>query len=868
MALRFVQGTVYNQTHAGLHQVSVVLLDVRDSSVINFAFTDKSGRYKVLLDDAIDSACLKFSHLGFKNRVVPVALDRSEVIDMPDIILSEKSVILDEVIVHDKSITVTRDTVTFRTEYFTNGDEANVEDLLNKIPGVNVDSDGTIKIGNQEIEKLMVDGDDLFEKGYRVLSKNMPAYPIEEVEVLRNFSENHLLKGIEEGGKVALNLKTAEEFKSIWFGDAKVGVGNSGFREGNNNLMNFGKKRKSYFLGNLNNTGHDAVGGIEHIVRPVQLNGLAGSGPNEGAVRLLGLEPDVSDFDRDKTNFNKAGLVSLHSIFTVGEKLKVRTIGFLNRDEISFGRYTRDEVRFGDVQFTNAEQYRLNNKKTISLGKVNATYRISGNKTLETNTKISIGDFSDGSSLSFNGDPTREQLEHRADLFDQDVQLTSKLSERRVLLLTGHFTYEGAPQDYSVNRFFFKELFPESVGVDSLRQASRHQMYYGGINARVLDRSKKGHLLELQGGAQFRNDKLETELQLLRDECVLALPPGYSNNLGYRVSDVYAKGKYHLKVKDVTFIGMVDLVQRFNHLRHTNTDVSEHVFFVNPGIGLEWRVNEKNRLKSSYSFNNNSSSIRDLFGDYVLTGFRSFERGTGNLNQLRSSDIFLSHEFGNWTDRFFVSTMIRASNSHDYFSTHSFVEQNFMQSEKIMAKGRKFVIVNSRLDYYYPAIATNLKLDLGYTGFAFQNKVNDSALRDIVSQNYNIGFEMRSVFLKGFNYHAGSRWSISEVKAGQVSTFLKNVSFLDLSLVKNRFDIHITCERYYTGRRQLHNTFYFVDTRVRYKVIENKLVIGIDGRNLADVDTFRSVSVNDLGSTTTTYRLLPRFVLLSAEFRF
>src|SRR5690606_5979425 len=101
-------------------------------------------------------------------------------------------------------ISIKKDTIIFKASAFTDGTEQTVEDLLKKIPGVYIDSDGTIKVGNQEIEKLMVDGDDLFEKGYRVLSKNMPAYPIERVELFQNYSNNPLLKNIEDSNNVAL----------------------------------------------------------------------------------------------------------------------------------------------------------------------------------------------------------------------------------------------------------------------------------------------------------------------------------------------------------------------------------------------------------------------------------------------------------------------------------------------------------------------------------------------------------------------------------------------------------------------------------------------------------------------------------------
>ena len=68
----------------------------------------------------------------------------------------------------EKPIRVKNDTIVFNAKYFQTGDEQVVEDLLKKIPGISVDDNGTIKVGNQEIDKLMVDGDDFFEKGYKL----------------------------------------------------------------------------------------------------------------------------------------------------------------------------------------------------------------------------------------------------------------------------------------------------------------------------------------------------------------------------------------------------------------------------------------------------------------------------------------------------------------------------------------------------------------------------------------------------------------------------------------------------------------------------------------------------------------------------
>ncbi|WKD87029.1 hypothetical protein KCTC32516_02409 [Polaribacter huanghezhanensis] len=82
------------------------------------------------------------------------------------------------------------------------------------------------------------------------------------------------------------------------------------------------------------------------------------------------------------------------------------------------------------------------------------------------------------------------------------------------------------------------------------------------------------------------------------------------------------------------------------------------------------------------------------------------------------------------------------------------------------------------------------------------------------------------------------------------------------------FDVQLQSERYYFGNLQTNNTYYFLDFEVRYKLIESKLTLGITGKNLFNTERFRNFSISDIGSSTTEYKLLPRYLLLKMEYRF
>ena len=864
-----VYGKIIDTNNLEVSSAIIYIKSKKSNNTILHTISDESGKYSININ-TIGNYFLVISHIGYTNEEIEIRINQTNQELLLNVTLEGKSFELEEIIIHaEKPILIKRDTINFKAKFFVDGSEQTVEDLLKKIPGLQIDVDGTIKVGNQKIEKLMVDGDDLFEKGYKILSKNMPAYPIEEVEVLKNYSNNRLLKGVEESNKVALNLKLDEKSKRIWFGNIETSLGNDNFYQLKGNLMNFGKKNKYYFLTNLNSIAYDATGDIEHLIRPFRINEPASIGDNQSVNSLLNLSPNNLNFKLSRTNFNNTELVSLNAIFNPTERLKIKTLGFFNWDETDFFRNSTDIVDVNGTNFTNTEDYQLQNNKRIAFGKLDFIYNISKTKMLEATTKYNNGDFNNNSNLLFNGNSTIENLQHQNTLFDQKISYTNKFKDKKVFLLTGRFIDEKTPQNYSVNQFFYQDLFPTITNVNNVNQQKTNQMQFAGINAHLLDRKNNGHLLELQIGNEFRKDRLQSRFSLLVNNAVLEQPNGYQNQANYQVNDLYIKSKYRLKVKDFGIVGKLDVHQLFNRLENNNATSNQNPFFINPSLGFDWKINDKNKITSSYSYNTTNGKILDVFSEFILIGFRSFSKGTADFNQLDASSLVFNYQLGNWSNRFFVNTFIIYSKNHDFFSTNTTTEQNFTQAEKILIKDREFISVNSKLDYYFKFISSNLKVDLSYTKSEFKNIVNNSNLRLVTSNSYNYGLELRSGFKGIFNYHIGTKWTTTEIETTINNSFTDNMSFLDLSFIFNKkLDFQLQSERYFFGNLQNDNTYYFLDFDARYKLIENKLTLGITGKNLFNTEKFGNFSISDIGTSTTEYRLLPRFVLLKLEYRF
>jgi hypothetical protein len=866
-----INGFVKDSTKVKGVFANVVLKSSIDNTIETYAITNSDGSYS-LKTDKIGKFNLSFSALSFETKIIPLIIKGTEGIINIDVLLNYKTVKLDEVIIQaDKPITVKKDTVIFNVKSFIQGNEQVVEDLLKKIPGLNVESDGTIKIGNKEVEKVMVDGDDFFERGYKILTKNMPPDQIEKIELLQRYSNNKLLKNIEESDKVALNLVLKEDAKRVWFGNVNLGYDitlNNRYKI-SSNLMNFGKKNKYYFLTNFNNVGYNATGDINHLIRPFRYREPASIGDNQRINTLINLNVFTPNFKASRTNFNNTELASLNAIFTLSKKVKLKTLGFFNWDENDFFRNSVQDFNINGTEFTNTEDFILRKKKFIGFGKVDLTYDISKTKMLETTTKYNNQDNKNSSNLNFNNQQTIESLKDRNTLFDQKITYTNKFKDNKVFLLTGRYINEKTPQDYAINQFFYLNLFPSFLNTNNVRQLSENKMQFVGFEAHLLDRKENGDLLELQFGNQYRKDELVSNLLLKEDNTILETPIGYQNNIIYSVNDLYFKSKYRLKIKDFAITGKLAFHQLFNQLEQNNK-TKQQPFFINPTIGLDWKINNKNRIRTSYSFNTTNAKILDVSNNFVLTNFRSFTKATGTFNQLNVSTVFLNYQLGNWSDEFFANTSVIYSKNFDFFSTNSFITQNYSQAEKIIIKDKEILSVNTKIDKYFKSLSSNLKLNLGYSKSNYKNVVNNSELREVNSINYNYGFEIRSAFKGFFNYNIGSKWTVNEIKTTINNSFTNNEFFLDLLFdINDNLSFQIQNERYFFGNIDSENsTYYFSDLEARYTLKEKKISFSLSGKNLFNTNTFRTFSISDINTSTTEYRLLPRYVLLKMEYRF
>ncbi|TDE31535.1 hypothetical protein E0I61_02215 [Flavobacterium ranwuense] len=241
----------------------VALLTPKDSILYKFTRSNKEGNFSFKNVKA-GNYILMTAHSQYADYVDAIIVEEGEK-KMGTIALMSKINALREVIIKSGSIKIKGDTTSYRASDFKVDANANVEELLKKLPGIQVDKNGVIKAMGETVEKVLVDGEEFFGDDPGMAVKNLRADAVKEVQVFNKKSDQAEFTGIDDGDtKKTINLKLKEDKKKGYFG--KIDGANQPFTDAdsryNTNLMfsSFkGKRKLSAFLLN-GNTGQDGLG--------------------------------------------------------------------------------------------------------------------------------------------------------------------------------------------------------------------------------------------------------------------------------------------------------------------------------------------------------------------------------------------------------------------------------------------------------------------------------------------------------------------------------------------------------------------------------------------------------------------------------
>ena len=260
---------------------TISVINTSDSSLVTFTLTNKQGVFEVRgLEPG--NYQLVISHQAFVlvKKVVTVTADKNQ-FDLGDLAMNKDIRALGEVVVTSNvPIVVKGDTVQFNADAFKTKPNATAEDLLKKLPGVEVDKEGNVKAQGEQVQKVYVDGKEFFGNDPKLATKNLTADMVESVQVFDDMSDQAKFTKIDDGSRSkALNIKLKKDRNKGYFGRALVGAGDNGRYETNLTFNKFKGDQRFSVLFNANNINKQGFSFSDIIS---SMGGFSGFGGGQG----------------------------------------------------------------------------------------------------------------------------------------------------------------------------------------------------------------------------------------------------------------------------------------------------------------------------------------------------------------------------------------------------------------------------------------------------------------------------------------------------------------------------------------------------------------------------------------------------------
>jgi len=888
--IRF-EGTVKDSTGVGLDMANIMAINQQTKAMDAYAITNEAGKF-ILSLKANTAYTIKASYIGFQSFEKTVTTTTSNM-NFP-ITLREGTVLKDVEVVYEMPVTISGDTIIYNSDSFTNGTERKLEDVLKKLPGVEVNKDGEIEVEGKKVQKVMVEGKDFFDGDTKLATKNIPADALDKIQVLRNYNEVSNLKGLENNEEsIALNIKLKEGKKNFWFGDMTVGIGVGHEEERyiiNPKLFYYNPKYSLNIIGNKNNIGElpltaqdyfKFTGGFKNMMR----KGGSSFNVTSNDLGILGLRNNQaanieSTFGAANFSFNpsKAWTLSGFGIL-LGNKTEIETTNISNRtDNLPDGSsQTITETR---------EEFTRQDSKQALL-KLSSSYVPSEKVHFDYDALIKFSDQKENSSLFSNllSDIYTNKKQNPFSI-NQNLNYYYTLNEKHVFAAEFQHLYQEEDPFYNANletQPFILSGYNGTQLRDDVNQNrfvktnkldSKFDYYY-----MVTPKSN----INLTLGNTYSYQNFDSSiLQMLDDGSQNNLSSTEnSNNVNYSFNDVFLGVHYKFLLGKFTFNPGFSVHQYNMNDEQLGTSNKQSFNRILPDVYALWQIKKSETLTYNYSLTNNFTDINKLAQGYVFSNYNSLfsgnrylENSTSQVHSLRYfkynmfnfENIFAAVSYSKQVDAIKNKSLLTGVNqvSSAVNINSAFADESLSASGNYGRSFAKYYKANLRASFNWNKF-NNIRV---YPDSDTDPNNNPTEIQTTESfnQSYTIGFSTnyKTIPNLGLSYNYSISDNFSDVIYTDSPSLTLEYYFLDAFSFTSEYNFYHN----YNKSKTIDSEYDFLTASLIYQKKDSKWEWKLSGTNLLDTKSLDTNSFSQLGGTSnfSSYRVQPRFLILSLKY--
>ncbi|TXD85463.1 outer membrane beta-barrel protein [Subsaximicrobium wynnwilliamsii] len=881
-----VKGVVKDSIGQPLELANIIAINTATKAMASYAITNDKGEFKLDLEKNT-AYTVQVSYIGMKTfsetlSTIDTNIDKNYT-------LKEDNV-LDEVeLTYEMPVTIRGDTLVYNADSFKDGTERKLEDVLKKLPGVEINADGQIEVEGKVVTKLMVDGKDFFDGDTKLATKNIPSNAVDKVQVLKNYSEVGQLGGVTNNqDNIAINIKLKEGKKNFWFGDVTAGSGVAGTDDLyllQPKLFYYSPKYSINLIGDLNNIGEVALtnrdirnfgGGFR---APSQSSGTSinlGDNGLSGLTNIANAQKVVTKLAA--ANFSYAPKKSLDlSGFLIYNSSRLRT-----RQE-SFVQYTNSELGIPDEATVEMGREASNQ----GLAKLSASYKPNPNNQIDYDVLGRISDGTEAQNLFSSVVGNTNQLDKvKPFSINQNLNYYYTLNENNIFALEAQHLFKDEDPFYNAvlaNDPTNNEDGPNADAFDNTAEGlglDRNQFNYDlnqerRIKSNQLDaKLDYYHILNNVSNINFTlgtilskqqfNSKI---FQFLDDGSFFDPTPVINegldtNDTEYNFSDIYLGAHYRLKTGKFTITPGFSVHAYGNKNIQFGETFEDNFVRILPDFETRIQFKKSENLIFRYNMRNSFTDVTSLAQGLVLNNFNSIQFGNPELQNALSHNLNLSYfsfNMFNYTNIYAVinynknvDEIRNLTNFDNVIRTSTFFNSNFAD-ESLTAFGR--------VQRTFGKLRASLRTSFNYSK-------NNQFIQGIQSVNerfvQSYTPELRTNFREAPNVSVSYNYSVSNNNQGSnATTFTTNSPTLEFDAyiwksVTFKTDYAYTNQDNGTGQSQ---SFQNWNASLSYrKDRDAKLEYQVRATNLLDVDSQVSNGANAISVFSSETFIQPRFV--------
>uniref|UniRef100_UPI00404A56C8 carboxypeptidase regulatory-like domain-containing protein n=1 Tax=Flavobacterium sp. TaxID=239 RepID=UPI00404A56C8 len=786
-----LSGVVKDSLNSPLELANVVALNQQTNGLESYGITDKFGNYKLDLGKN-GTYTIQVSYIGMKTFEEVLTTKETDIEKDYNLVLENA---LDEVeLVYEMPVSVRGDTLTYNADSFNTGTERKLGDVLENLPGVEINENGQIEVEGKVVTKLMVNGKDFFDGDTKLGTKNIPSNAVDKIQVLRNYSEVGQLSSVRNSqDNVAINIKLKEGKENFWFGDITAGAGASPDKALyllQPKLFYYSPNYSINFIGDLNNTGELAL-----TRRDIRGFGGGFRAPSNSSGTSINLGDNSLNFLTNQANAleieNK--LATGNFSYAVNKDLDISGFIILNNSRIlsketSFVQYTNPELGIPDE----ATEQNSTERSNQGLVKFSASFKPNVNNQMEYDVLARISDDRQDQNVFSSVIGNTKQLDEVTPYsINQNVNYYYTLDENNIFALEAQHLFKNENPFYNallVNNPDGEDAFDstaEALNLDTtlttydLNQNRRIQSnqldakldYYHIIN-------RKSNLNFTAGTILSRQNFNSNIFQFLEDDVRFEPTPTFNegratNDTEYIFSDIYLGTHYRFKSGKFTVTPGFSLHAYSNKNTQFDETFQNNFFRVLPDFETLIQFKKSESLTFRYDMRNQFTDVTRLAEGLVFNNFNNIQYGESNLQNALSHNVSLLYRSFNLFNYTNVFARAAYSNNIDQIRgltdfenvirTSTFFNSNFADEN---------ASVVGRIQRTFGKIVASVRGNFNYS------KINqfiqgERSINEGFTQSYTPGVRTNFKIAPNFNFRY--RYSITENNQGTRKTkFITN----------------------------------------------------------------------------------------------